>query len=318
MASYIEGYCDAQMPPPYEFRDVTVWSFPLLADAEAVGKLIDRFLLTSPLSKSRPQLITGKEDAFALKTMVYMMTLDYGRMWSSNPPEGGWGYLSQNEFLIGFPVIVDGILGFFSPYIFVDNPWSMICGNTVLGYPKQLAWFQVSGPDANPYPIKIDTSTFVRYSRDTPLTWQRLVDIDSPLAAALPLPEPSEVFHFGPIEKLFGDDGPLPIADELLDQLKSFQYDIVQLKQFRSAQFTNEACYQALVFCTVKDELNGGGLLPPANIRLATYSSLNLRRDLGLGDGPLVSLFPYWMRCNMQFSNAREIPTGAPSPESLP
>jgi hypothetical protein len=207
-------------------------------------------------------------------------------------------------------------IALFIPYIFVDNPWSMTCGNTVIGYPKQLAWFQIGGPLENPYPIKIDTSVFVKYSPNTPQTWQLLTQIQNPgLLAPLDVPKSAtQAWPFGDLDRIFGPGGDFPLDGKILDLFKAEPgtYGAVQLKQFRNAVNITEASYQALVSCKVYVAPGGSfGPLPNASIEIPAYDSLNIASELGLisADGSTFQpIIPFWMSCDFNCQDFQEIP----------
>ncbi|HEX7183717.1 MAG TPA: acetoacetate decarboxylase family protein, partial [Thermoanaerobaculia bacterium] len=303
MPRYISGYCDPQFPPPYSFKNVTIWSFPLVAHRNALTRIVDRYLNIDPSGEVRFRPIAG---------LVYMMVLHYGRMIPAAPPYNEWGYLTQNEFYFAIPIVrLEGGLpanaGLFTPYIFVDNPWSLVCGNTVIGFPKQMAWFLLPPDPASAYPIQIDAPVFVRRSPDTLLTWQRLVTIEpGGLRGLLEeagefveeagefvkeagefLEEEESHWPFGNIEALFGARGRLPIESEIMDLLRNVRdnklYSLVQLKQIRDAAVLDESCYTAIVNLSVGlDSVPLTLPLPPAAVDLKAYASAPYGQELGL------------------------------------
>lgn len=323
MPPYLPGYSDMQFPPPYSFKGVTIWSFPLAADLQKLTGIVDRYL----------NLDTGGTIRFRpLAPLVYMMVLHYDRMIPEAPPYKDWGYLTQNEFYFAIPVVrlengspVD--VGLFTPYIFVDNPWSMICGNTVLGFPKQMAWFLLP-PSPRHYPIQIDAPVFVQKSPDTSLTWQRLVTIDNAFSAGLLegaealLQEAGEVLEveesfwpFGHIESMFGENDTFSLEEETLQLLRNIRdnklYSLVQLKQIHNAVGTFDSCYTAIVNLSVGLGLGSiprSFLLPPARIDLRSYATATYGQDLGLryaNDGRLVPILPYLVRCDFSIKDPR-------------
>jgi hypothetical protein len=320
MASYIEGYSDQQMPPPYNFEDVTIWSFPLFADLTKVQDIINRYLGgSSDPGSVRFELITSTSQDVANNTLVYMTVLDYGKMRSD------WGYLSQKEFYFALPMIRTGgdvqDIVLFVPYIFVDNSWSMICGNTVVGFPKQLAWFRIGGSLRNPYPIGIDTQVFVKRGPDTPQTWQSLAQISSRFALGA-IPSGRSLWPFGDIDQLYGPSGAFPVSSRIFDlftfRLQQATYDAVQLKQFLNAQQPPppkakpkpKASYKARVSFTMQIQAGGTwGFLPAASVSLPAYDSLTIAADLGLikTGRAYHPVLPFWISCNFNCQDAKEI-----------
>lgn len=298
MASFIEGYCNQQFPPPYIFRGVRIWSFPLLASFEKVQGLVRKYLL--PAAESLGDL---SFDLIQGPTVVYMMVLDYGKMACASPLGHSMGSFAQKELLFGIPVVQTSRNHpprtlFFCPYIFVDNGGSMIAGNTVLGYPKQPAWFQVPPPGGEDYPIRIDAPVLVRFGADTPQTWQRFVQVRAVSSLAERMTR-----IFNGVTEDFSRNLLLQVGAD------GMSFDILQLKQFRNAQFPGQACYRSLVTCTsVLRKLHSVGRLPEAEIDLASFASLDLIDSLGLAvtGGVVFPLFPYKMECDFDFINPIE------------
>jgi hypothetical protein len=319
MPPYLPGYSDLQFPPPYSFKGVTIWSFPLAADIQKLTGIVDLYLNLDP---------SGTVRFRPLAPLVYMMVLHYDRMIPEAPPFKDWGYLTQNEFYFAIPIVrlenglpVDA--GLFTPYIFVDNPWSMICGNTVLGFPKQMAWFLLP-PGLKAYPIQIDAPVFVTKSPDTPLTWQRLATIQSGGFGGLLeetgdlLTDAGEILEgeaslwpFGHIEKLFGAGG-LALEGETLDLLRNIRdnklYSLVQLKQIHNAVGIADSCYTAIVNLSVGlSSVPLSLLLPPASIDLKSYATATYGEDLGLRytNGRLIPIMPYRTRCDFSIKDPK-------------
>jgi hypothetical protein len=319
---YIEGYCDMQMAPPYSFQGVDIWSFPLLADLGTVQALVDKYLGPFQGQGQTFALIPGATPSQRQRTLVYMMVLDYARMRCMDGTLSG--YLSQKEFLFGIVVrrtrsdagpgggpLAD--LAFFSPTIFVDNPSSSICGNTVLGYPKQLAWFQL--PERNPYPIQIETQVFVDDDPDTGQSLQLIANIKDAMSLIPGAKALKSLFPFGDIERLFGPKGVFPLESAFFELFQrhnqQMSYDVIQLKQFRNAEDSRQASYKALVTGTVEIKtVRGAGLLPPAIVDLKSYASLSIPAELGLqsSGGLYLPLSPYWINCEFEMGQMTELP----------
>jgi hypothetical protein len=302
MPPYIQGYCDQQLPPPYFFKGVSVWSFPLAARYSALKTVVDRYLnLPSSGLDFKPLGNRWLDSA-----IVYMMVLHYDRMLCQP------GFLSQNEFYFAIPFVrtkEDGMpdFGLFTPCIFVDNSWSMLCGNTVVGYPKQLAWFRMPGEGANPYPIEIDAPVFAAPpSPNTPLTWQRVLSVTPSLLGLVETAVEDFVWPFGNVDFLFGPQGSAPVEADFLGPLRKLMagglYSLAQLKQIRDAVQADAACYQAVMNYGVGlDSPPVITLLPGASIDLPEYPSLRIGEELGLiyaPNGKLIPIFPYRVDCD--------------------
>lgn len=305
MPPYIPGYCDPQMSPPYHFKGVSIWVFPLVARYGALKGVVDRYLNVAP-SGSVDFKFKPLGNPLLNSSLVYMMVLHYDRMLCPQ------GFMIQNEFYFAIPFVrlKEGLpvdFGLFTPYIFVDNPWSMICGNMVAGFPKQMAWFRMPREGVDPYPIEIDALVFTKFSPDTPLTWQRVLNVHSSLLGFLQ-EEAAEAasWPFGDVDSLFGPQGRVPIESALLEPLREFAangvYSIAQLQQIRDAVQSDTACYQAVIsFKVGLDSAPAFRPLPAAAIDLPAYPSLRIGKELGLLydlNGKLLPILPYRVDCD--------------------
>lgn len=313
---FLPGYSDPQMPPPYEFSGVNIRSFPLRARRDAVQRVIDTYLNVAPPGSVDFEFRTVGSPGAPL-AHLYMMVLHYDRMVSLVPHYHEMGYLTQHELYFALPVVrwVNGSpaeVGLFTPYIFVDNTWSLVCGNTVVGYPKQMAWFRMPASVTTPYPIQADAPVFPRYSPDTLLSWHRLVEVSSLVGD---IGERSgSLWPFGDVEALFVRDVEVPVEKAVLDLLKGaagVSYKVYQLKQIRDSEGFAFACYQGILSFTAElatSPVATWGPLPPAVIDLKRYESLPIGEKLGLvygADGRLYSVFPYWIRCGFSVKDSQ-------------
>jgi hypothetical protein len=310
MPSYIEGYCEPQMPPPYEFKNVRIWCFPLLADLALVQAVVDKYLKSQSGLELDFSPIQGTTVTTQGMTLVYLTILDYGHM-ACLGPGLKWGPMTQKELYFGIWLVHQNDLYLFTPYIFVDNPWSLVCGNTVIGYPKQMAWFQM--PPGAGYPIRVDAPVFTSKSPSTPLTWQRLVNVQALAGAGPPAAQvQDQLWPFGDVDALFGQGGVLPVDDTTFSFFadnRARHYRTIQLKQFRLASSSTEACYRSRVTSRATlDQVHDGGLLPPAAVDLASYASVPISQTLGLASqgGRLRPLVPFWLRCSFKLTDVTE------------
>jgi hypothetical protein len=305
MAAFIEQDGDPQLPPPYRFPGITITSFRLPADFNALRQLCDRLL----------NIGTLQERGFEFRPLIPYVDMEivtYPRMECAAPPYAGMGYMSQNEIYFRFFVIkyqsIAGMLfplpevACFFPIIFVDNSWSVIAGREVLGFPKNLARFEL--PKTSPYPIEVSTQVFTQFTANTPLDWKPIVTVRSSTTgggSSLP-PGP---WPWGQILALN------PVLQALLDATGIFQQSLlstVQLKQFRDAQTASDACYQALTQSTfTATNILNPTPLPPATVILGSAASLPIASLLGFSGTSLTPLWQYRLQCDMTFGNTRNI-----------
>ncbi len=127
------------------FEGVVMRVFPLRANLLRLRRFCDRYL-----NMDVPREIAHFEPAYPY---VFMMVINYGRMADA---ASNMGWVSQNEILFGVPLIGSWNEGgktirgqaTVSPFIFVDNEWSISTGREVYGWPKMKVWLE---PGLNPW-----------------------------------------------------------------------------------------------------------------------------------------------------------------------
>src|SRR5688572_127661 len=122
--------------PPYEFRGLSVRVFPLRANLDALQQLANDYLNCVPPEVGRFR---------AVVPYAYLAFLDYGQITEHVLPIG---WFAQTEVFLSVPVewytVVNGRWTFhdwavFTPYIFVNDDFSVPMGRMLYGFPKTLA-----------------------------------------------------------------------------------------------------------------------------------------------------------------------------------
>lgn len=125
-----------------DFSGVTMRIFPLRANMYRLQRFCDDYLNIAPKEMCRWE---------PLAPYVLFMVINYGRM---GPAASNLGWVSQNEILFSVPLVgswqeawngkLHRIEGFasVSPFIWVDNEWSITTGREVYGWPKYIASFE--------------------------------------------------------------------------------------------------------------------------------------------------------------------------------
>jgi len=309
---YLYQNGDPALPPPFSFPGLQTRGFPLRANLADLEALVNRFLNIAP----------PEEMGFAFAPMaplVYVTLNTYPKMISEPPPFDDMGFTSQQELVIGIPVVrldySGGLLlpreiGLFSAWLVVDNPWSVITGREVLGFPKVLGWFQLPNDFPNPYPSTVETLVLPEFSPQTPLTRELLLEIRPALEGELPeelsehqrtyTDDPGRIGPLGPVDRLYGPGAPFDITEEEVWNLieratDEWRIHAFQLKQFRDAGEPENACYQAVTRSVLRvSSPRFGPVLPWGVAEFQTWDSLDIPKALGI---PASSYFwfPYWI-----------------------
>ncbi len=284
--------------PPFVFNGMSVRVFPLRASLDSLQQLCDGYLNFVPPEAGRFR---------ALAPYVFLMVLDYGQV-AEAVTRIGW--FAQLEVFFSVPVEwykrVNGQWVFqgwavITPYVFVNDSFSVPLGRTVYGFPKILAqvtpatseWIQdplapvtLARVETAVFPeayagAGLENKVFLEIERDAPMSnFQVPPDPLSPmmpwmiasnLAQAMGgfgrdlmwLSQAMRIFPTNPFSN------PL-IIPEMLSRIApsfapagtGFVQNSLNLKQFRRADDPSRICYQSLTNGRmITTGFNGGGLL---------------------------------------------------------
>jgi hypothetical protein len=314
---------DPQSPPDYRFERVTMRSFPLPAPYAAVKKICDDYINAIAIRDNLPLRIEPLTLPYSPYAPIMVSVLRYGRMYSQ--ARAAEGFSKQNELVFEIPIVIDDPpnppkIGFFVPYVFVDNDWSIASGRDVMGYPKLQGFFSPSGSA----PTKVEVLAIHPFGNEAaPLTLLDISGASLPTAQRTTVgpgagPEPGhtisdevrELWPFGPLDGVFRDSELYRISADvlrLMRQTAGIEISHIALKQFRDAENTDMACYQALVeFKTVVDRVYAGGLLPSSTtLDLYSYDSVDIPGTFGFTTQKQNPLFPWWFEADFVLENVK-------------
>ena len=281
--------------PPFSFDGVTSRVFPLRAYAHTLQRLCDTYLNLFP------------EEVYFRPSAPYVMLtlLNYGRMSYSTETAAHYGWVSQNEVYFGVPLdwgrmehgrwtpLGSGVV---TPFIFVDQGWSIEVGREVYGWPKEPAEFQravntwASGSPADrenlltlatetfltPYASERPNSVpLVEIDRAAPLSigpslWQAPLVLDNPWWGAMTLWRESMRIWSGAAMRDAAMYAPLMAqASRLLFGGASPCFYTANLKQVRSLENPAIASYQAVTMAPIRlTALHRAGMLGEGRIAL--------------------------------------------------
>jgi hypothetical protein len=295
---YIARGGDLVMAPPLQLRSTTMYSFLVDADLAALTALCDAQLnaVTGPGRVYKPLL-----------PAVAIVCADVTDSFSLTPPDSQKGWMSERDFGIWVPVIANGTIGWYLPYVFVDNVAAMVTGREVYGFFKQTAALAMPpAPDA-PGMFSVDALAIPRFSPASQAEVVRLLTMTSVERSAAPAGRWSSARDalaamWSSLEQLHRTvDGATVSSWELvkngLEELATGDVPLVFLKQFRDASDPTKACYQAVLEAPAHLEAwHGGWFTHPHDIVLATTDSHPIAKDCGLGAGTLRSRLGFWCR----------------------
>jgi hypothetical protein len=284
---------------------------PIPGDYAKMQRIIDQRLNFSPLNK--------KVRFFPLSDMMIWVVSDIKKGFTLNQNYPKAGFLEEKGFQIFMPVVectqnssqqwvAQRILTFI-PYIFIDQPFSLSIGRELFGFAKALASFQLPPSPAEATDFQVNAFGFKRFDQASPEfgAYHTLVNIQQQSPNANPVQWTSHNDAWQHLKQLIDPQNRpfkfgLPfLIQEIKDALHK-TIAMIFLKQFRSMENPNEACYQAIVEGNgILDSFFGGGLLGETyEINIADFASFPIKEDLGV-DAKIVVNHAFWLKANLRF-----------------
>lgn len=294
--------------PPFVFNGMSTRVFPLRANLDTLQRLCDGYLNFVP-----PEAGYFR----AALPYVFLMVLDYGQV-AETVARIGW--FAQTEVFFSVAVEwykrVRGTWVFhdwavITPYIFVNDDFSVPLGRTVVGFPKVLA--RVTQVDsawlkdpASPVTVaRVETRVFPEAYSGADIQSRVFLQIERATTAGLQIPlDPShpmfpstvasnfvsavtgftsdmtwmaQSMRISPVTPL-SNPGMFPemvarMAPWFAPGRPGFLQNSINLKQFRQSDKPDQICYQALTYGSMQTTaFNGGGLLGDNRIMLGDLS----------------------------------------------
>ncbi|MFQ5526096.1 MAG: hypothetical protein ACE5GX_07505 [Thermoanaerobaculia bacterium] len=275
-----------------DFDGVVMRVFPLRANLNRLTSFCNRYLNM----KISPEIAHFEPAA----PYVLMMVVNYGRMADST---SNMGWVAQNEILFAVPLAgswnQDGQTirepAIVSPFIFVDNAWSIATGREVYGWPKMPVWLEpglntwLQDPRSPRRLMTLKTTTLAEFYAGRRAKAQTLLEIEQEPARIVGQMPPNLDYLLNPLVSLpkimletmaaapdymqslgrafqMGVNSDLPallsgIFESLSADGPALYGNTINLKQFRSSEPGN-ICYQALVNSRMMlKRFNAGGLM---------------------------------------------------------
>lgn len=298
---YISRGGDLVMAPPLELNGATMYSFCVGADIAALQKICDEQL----------NAVAGPGTYKPLLPLVAIVCADISDSFSTVPPDSEKGWMSERDFGVWIPVVRGDTIGWYLPYVFVDNVAAMVTGREVFGFFKQTATLMMPPSPSEPGVFSVDALVIAQFSPESQAQVLRLMTLTS--AQAAPAPPGSwagdikRAFEdvFEKVKDVVGDLRGMPISTwELLkngfSELVTGNVPMVFLKQFRDASDPKKACYQAIIEAPAHlAKLHDGWFCHPHDITIVPVDSHPIVSECGLASGTLRADLAFW--CKMDF-----------------
>jgi hypothetical protein len=310
---YIARGGDLVMSQPLALHGATMYSFLIGADLGALRRMCET------------QLDPVANGAFVYRPLLPMAAVvcaDITRSWSLTPPDSEKGWMAERDFGIWVPLAagtedaegrfhVDRI-GWYLPYVFVDNVAAMVTGRDVYGFFKQTAALAMPPSPTSEGSFTTDALVIERFSPESTASTVRLLEVTPADGHGAPAPAGGRPWGsalealeamLGDLRRLFFDvehAGPLPVPSwELVKTLLADAIHglvpMIFLKQLRDVEDPTKACYQAVIEAPSKLQAwHGGGLVHPHDVTILPCDSHPIARDLGLAGATVRAELGFW------------------------
>lgn len=292
--------------------------FALRASSAALSSLCDRYFNAPSQGQVHYQPL-GDHVLIAF-TRIEALT-------SADPTSGAIAY---RDIALWVPVVsvvhqagvpIAKRIVFFTPYIFVDSPPTMVTGRETFGLPKQMGRFTMPSDGQTPERFTADVLAPGCHLGEPCVDWRRLWDIQRVPQAA----DDSQVHErstWRHVRRLLKAKIKPIVPSPGLFRNMLFRGYVLGLKQFRDAATPERAAYQVIVETPIAlTKFRGGGVRPGAyQLTLHDLPTHPVAKDLGLDSGIQDITAAFWMHADLEMGNGREVwkaedTTAAPSTE---
>lgn len=296
---------------PAACEGATLMSFFVDADHNAMQATVDKFL-------NQPN---GGAVSYYVLGSSAILTYSYTKRHYSIPQQ--IGYLSDYECAFWIPLFArtrDGSrpdrITFWIPYLFISWPEGMATGREIWGFRKEVGQITMPSSPADARLFTTVGTIFDPLSNDTKGRSETIVTVrktGQPGRLAETIKDIAELAKL--LVKFWGKGASelpvsrLGLAVDVVKTILTRKVPIVNLKQFRDANDSTKACYQALIeaTCTIT-KLHGGGLLDGDYVLdVANFASHQIINDLGLSGSTVPVDFALWLQMDFTADAGQEV-----------
>ena len=331
----VRGGSTQAIAGPFNFPDLTVQVYPLLASRDKLQAFIDHYL-NDTLNEHQPSGLTFEPFGHYVYLFVESLGTREGSMWSESNNIGLWADKSVS-FCVPVKFLKDGKLqsvALVSPYRFANDNRAVISDREINGRIAVMStiksqpdvWLEESGPIKPRRFLELSTEVFPALNVGTQSVDRVLVRIDE---------DPLDDRYKEDRWRFIAERWRAPLLDELerktvykadhtrlIGQAKALALEILamkapinwlNLKQYRDAADTARACYQALVNVTrtIERVYDIREIETPLFVRITELPEFPIVSTLGLKPMDVVStekgveqvlqpIRPFWMRLSVK------------------
>ena len=201
----------------------------------------------------------------------------------------------------GWLLLPEPALYCFFPYIFVDNPWSIIAGREVIGFPKMLADF---GPAPFAIPASAKTLAITVPGTGSQLHSAEFLTITN--AGSTSTSTKTHTWTLTPAD-LARIDPALNFINSITPQGEFLR--TAHLKQFRDGASSDNACYQAIIEGNFTMTNFRAKIAHAVIIEINAFHTLKIDENLGLlgSSSNIVPLSQFSATIDLKYENATTV-----------
>jgi hypothetical protein len=246
--NYVEYGPRETIPPPFISKGGSFLGLGLQGDMAAIQNLCDKVLNTPAQGTVKYKPLTH---------YVILLVGSFAQLRSEIYPSKGYVPETQLSLWVPLEETVGSHLCLTAPFIFIDNPMSLLSGRDDFGYPKALGQFTPTAWEKSGIGLDVYGGDF---GQNNIPRWCELLKItQASVSPAVPPPDetPQEVAeklgHLAQQES-GGSASLLSAVAKFVEELIKGQVKQTFLKQFRDVASSSDACYQKLVEAVAKVE----------------------------------------------------------------
>lgn len=325
---YVERGGEMVLRQPIACDRTRMYNFLIDADWDALVTMCDQAFLEPS---------GGEVVVRPILPAVMVVAADIQRGHSRHPVDGQKGFAKERDLGFWIPVARGRFddddpddfepgsfeieqIGWYQPYLFIDNPAAVFVGRETYGFCKAFATCTLPSSSGHPSRFAVETLVIDTFTPQTEARVEELYRLERADGGVLGALD-SSLDTFGDLVKaaarrlfthFLGRSGvPTPtweLLKNLYESLKEGLVPMFFLRQFRDVAEPDRACYQAIIEAACDlTAWRGGGFLDEHVLTLRDCASHPIAKDLGLPAGPIETGFGFWADFDFDVGTGKEL-----------
>jgi hypothetical protein len=304
---YVDRDDEIVYRPPYLQKDAFLSSFLIRSGIDDQQKILDTQL--NDLCGGQPYRYK------AVLGHVALVLANIGQVRSTDPRDSQRGWVSEVDVCWWILTAAEkngkiDHLAWYIPYIWVNNPYTMVNGRESFGFPKSFASSRIpTGPNDVDGEFFADAYVLKTYQPSTEVEKLRILTLQRGETNVVAEAVEGIAAFEKVVRQVVGHTiQDLELAAQIVREVLSAKMPVVYLKQFRDVVDPTAACYQAIIESnTTIHAFNGAGLLPFGfNVTTVPMASVDVAKNLGFDVSTNVDI-AMWAKMDFSVDLGREI-----------